>query len=48
MHAIRGADRMRKETRPVFLAALEHGRKLELWDAVAIALGELEPSQTAQ
>lgn len=48
VHAIRGADEMRKETRPVFLAALERGRKLELWDAVAIALGELEPSQTAQ
>ena len=33
-----------------FLAALERGRKaqLELWDAVAIALGELEPSQAAQ
>ncbi len=43
VHAVRGADQMRKETRPVFLAALERGRTLELWDAVAIALGELEP-----
>jgi predicted ATPase/class 3 adenylate cyclase len=40
VHAIRGAGEMRKETRPTFLAALEHGRELELWDAAAIALGE--------
>ncbi len=43
VHAIRGAEEMRNESRPAFLAALERGRGLELWDAVAIALGELEP-----
>jgi predicted ATPase/class 3 adenylate cyclase len=30
------------ETRPEFLGAYERGRRLELWDAVAIALGEDE------
>jgi hypothetical protein len=34
------------EERPAFRVALERGRELELWDAVAIALGELEPPQT--
>ena len=29
-----------------FLRALDDGSELELWDAVAIALGELEPPQT--
>jgi predicted ATPase/class 3 adenylate cyclase len=29
-----------------FLAALERGRQLDLWDAVAIALGEDPPAQT--
>jgi tetratricopeptide (TPR) repeat protein len=28
---------------PSFEAAVEQGRRLDLWDAVAIALGELEP-----
>jgi hypothetical protein len=40
MHAIRWRDELRKETRPAFLAAFERGRKLELTDAAAIALGE--------
>jgi hypothetical protein len=31
------------EVDPSFLLAAEQGRLLELWDAVAIALGELEP-----
>jgi predicted ATPase/class 3 adenylate cyclase len=43
VHAIRGAEDMQKERRPAFLDALDRGRELELWDAVAIALGELEP-----
>jgi predicted ATPase/class 3 adenylate cyclase len=34
------------ETRPEFLAATSDGRRLDLWQAVAIALGELEPPQT--
>ncbi|MGH3136533.1 MAG: ATP-binding protein [Gaiellaceae bacterium] len=34
------------ETHAGFLSALEEGRELELWDAVALALGELEPPQT--
>ena len=46
VHAIRGAEEMREETRPEFLAAFDRGRELELWDAVAIALGELELPQT--
>jgi predicted ATPase/class 3 adenylate cyclase len=40
VHALRGAEDMRKELRPAFLAAFERGRQLELWDAVAVALGE--------
>jgi len=32
-----------EETQPPFLAALERGRQLDLWDAVAIALGEDDP-----
>jgi predicted ATPase len=34
------------ETDPDFLSALEKGGAVELWDAVAVALGELEPPQT--
>ena len=34
------------ETRPDFLAAVVRGRALDLWDAVAIALGEDEVAQT--
>jgi predicted ATPase/class 3 adenylate cyclase len=34
------------ETDPAFEQATERGRRLDLWDAVAIALGELEPPQT--
>ena len=45
-HDLRGAETMQNETRPTFLAALEHGRELELRDAVAIALGDLEAPQT--
>ena len=33
------------ETNPTFLAGVEEGRRLELWDAVAMALGELELPQ---
>ena len=40
MHAIRSAEELRKETRPAFAAACERGRKLDVRDAVAIALGE--------
>ena len=42
VHAIRKAEGMRNETRPEYLAAFEHGRELELWDAVAVALAEDE------
>lgn len=34
------------ELDPSFVTAVEHGQRLDLWDAVAIALGELEPPQT--
>jgi hypothetical protein len=34
------------EVEPEFLSALEAGAGLEFWDAVAIALGELESPQT--
>jgi len=34
------------EARPEFLVAVERGRELELWDAVAIALGEDDDAQT--
>jgi predicted ATPase/class 3 adenylate cyclase len=34
------------ESGPSFTNAHERGRQLDLWDAVAIALGELEPPQT--
>ena len=34
------------ERRARFVAAASRGRELDLWDAVAIALGELEPPQT--
>ncbi|HSI98463.1 MAG TPA: hypothetical protein VK926_08870, partial [Gaiellaceae bacterium] len=34
------------EADPAFASAEERGRQLDLWDAVAIALGELEPPQT--
>jgi hypothetical protein len=34
------------ETRPEFLAAYERGRRLDFWDAVAIALGEDDAAQT--
>jgi predicted ATPase len=34
------------ETDPLFVAGSERGRGLDLWDAVAIALGELELPQT--
>jgi tetratricopeptide (TPR) repeat protein len=40
------AERLAGETRPAFTAAVERGQALELWDAVAIALGELELPQT--
>jgi predicted ATPase/class 3 adenylate cyclase len=45
MHAIRWAEEMRNETRPVFQAAFERGKELELWDAAAIALGELPQTE---
>jgi ATP/maltotriose-dependent transcriptional regulator MalT len=38
IHAMRGAEEMRKETRPAFLAAFERGRELDLREAAAIAL----------
>lgn len=34
------------ESRAEFVAARESARELDLWDAVAIALGEDEPAQT--
>ena len=34
------------ETAPDFLAGVEQGRKLDLWDAAAIALGEHDDAQT--
>ena len=34
------------ETRPEFAAGREHGLDLDLWDAVAIALGEVDAGQT--
>jgi predicted ATPase/class 3 adenylate cyclase len=34
------------ERDPAFGTAVEQGRRLDLWDVVAIALGELEPPQT--
>lgn len=34
------------ELDPAFVAAVRRGRDLELWDAAAIALGEVEPPQT--
>ena len=45
-YGMRAADELRKESRPAFVAAYERGRKLELWEAVALTLGELEPPQT--
>ncbi len=39
MHAIRSADELRKETRRTFVAACERGQKVDVSDAVAIALG---------
>jgi len=46
VHTIRGAKDIRDETRPAFIAALERGRELELWDAAAVALGEEGAPQT--
>ena len=40
------ARQLLRETDPEFLTALEEGRRLDLWDAVALAIGELEPPQT--
>ena len=34
------------EVDPAFVRAVKGGRHLDLWDAAAIALGELEPTQT--
>jgi hypothetical protein len=34
------------QTEPAFTSARQTGRDLDIWDAVAIALGELEPPQT--
>lgn len=34
------------ETNPAFTAAADRGRRLTLWDAAAVALGELEAPQT--
>jgi predicted ATPase len=34
------------ELDPAFVTAVKRGRDLDLWDAAAIALGELEPPQT--
>jgi hypothetical protein len=42
----RFAGSLLAEEAPLFTAARERGRKLDLWDAVAVALGELEPPQT--
>jgi tetratricopeptide (TPR) repeat protein len=39
-------DGLPEERAPSFLAAYERGRQLDVWDAAAIALGELEPPQT--
>jgi predicted ATPase/DNA-binding SARP family transcriptional activator len=38
--AVRWRDELRAETRPEFLAAVERGRELELWDAAALALAD--------
>jgi hypothetical protein len=38
--------RLLAERGPTFTSAREHGRQLDLWDAVAMALGELELPQT--
>jgi predicted ATPase/class 3 adenylate cyclase len=40
------AGELLAEAEPEFLSALEEGTGLEFWDAVAIALEELEPPQT--
>jgi predicted ATPase len=42
----RWAGALVREDRLEFLTAVERGRELDLWDAVAIALGEDEPAQT--
>jgi predicted ATPase len=39
-------ETLMNEDDPEFLAARERGKQLDLWDAVAVALGELEPPQT--
>jgi predicted ATPase/class 3 adenylate cyclase len=46
VHAARGAEEMRNERRPAFIAAFERGLELDLWEAAAIALGEDEAAQT--
>ncbi|CAN5134774.1 hypothetical protein BH09ACT13_BH09ACT13_15430 [soil metagenome] len=38
--------RLVTETNPIFRAAIERGRLLTLWDAAAVALGELKSPQT--
>jgi predicted ATPase/DNA-binding SARP family transcriptional activator len=38
--AMRWRDELHAETRPAFLAAVERGRRLELWDAAAVALAD--------
>jgi hypothetical protein len=38
--AVRWRDELRAETRPEFLAAVERGRELELWDAAALAIAD--------
>ncbi|CAN5206475.1 hypothetical protein BH20ACT13_BH20ACT13_18150 [soil metagenome] len=38
--------RLVTETNPMFRAAIERGRRLSLWDAAGVALGELESPQT--
>jgi predicted ATPase/class 3 adenylate cyclase len=40
------AGALLSDTDPEFVAAVTEGRQLDFWDAVAIALGELEPPQT--
>ena len=39
-------DELLGEAALEFAAAVERGRELDLWDAVAVALGEDEPPQT--
>jgi predicted ATPase/class 3 adenylate cyclase len=46
VHGKRYAETLHAEVRPHFLDAVARGRELDVWDAAAFALGELEPPQT--